>query len=79
MVTLTHTLLAHSELTNVRRVLVVCPLSTVLNWVNEFNMWLKHTESDVEVDVYELSRLVVFLSATFLSYVAIVARIPVSS
>ncbi|XP_045500028.1 transcriptional regulator ATRX homolog isoform X2 [Colias croceus] len=56
VVSLTHTLLTHSDLTSVNRVLVVCPLSTVLNWVNEFNMWLKHAETDYEVDVYELSR-----------------------
>ncbi|KAL0829318.1 hypothetical protein ABMA28_004116 [Loxostege sticticalis] len=56
VVSLTHTLLTHSELTNVHRVLVVCPLSTVLNWVNEFRMWLKHSERDFDVDVYELSR-----------------------
>ncbi|XP_038212790.1 transcriptional regulator ATRX homolog isoform X2 [Zerene cesonia] len=56
VVSLTHTLLTHSDLTSVNRVLVVCPLSTVLNWVNEFKMWLKHAETDYEVDVYELSR-----------------------
>ncbi|XP_061718363.1 transcriptional regulator ATRX homolog isoform X1 [Cydia pomonella] len=56
VVSLTHTLLAHSKLTGVKRVLVVCPLSTVLNWVNEFNMWLKHSETETEVDVFELSR-----------------------
>ncbi|KAI5643330.1 transcriptional regulator ATRX [Phthorimaea operculella] len=56
VVSLTHTLLTHSDLTTVERVLVVCPLSTVLNWVNEFNMWLKHADADYEVDVYELSK-----------------------
>ncbi|XP_013184580.2 transcriptional regulator ATRX homolog isoform X2 [Amyelois transitella] len=56
VVSLTHTLLTHSSLTGVNRVLVVCPLSTVLNWVNEFKMWLKHAETEYEVDVYELSR-----------------------
>ncbi|CAG4951078.1 unnamed protein product [Parnassius apollo] len=56
VVSLTHTLLTHSELTGVHRVLVVCPLSTVLNWVNEFRIWLKHTENEYDVDVYELSR-----------------------
>ncbi|GBP37933.1 Transcriptional regulator ATRX homolog [Eumeta japonica] len=56
VVSLTHTLLTHSKLTGVQRVLVVCPLSTVLNWVNEFRIWLKHTESEFEVDVYELSK-----------------------
>ncbi|KPJ17235.1 Transcriptional regulator ATRX-like [Papilio machaon] len=56
VVSLTHTLLTHNDLTGVNRVLVVCPLSTVLNWVNEFRMWLKHAERESEVDVYELSR-----------------------
>ncbi|XP_046968298.1 transcriptional regulator ATRX homolog isoform X2 [Vanessa cardui] len=56
VVSLTHTLLTHSALTGVNRVLVVCPLSTVLNWVNEFRIWLKHAVTDYEVDVYELSR-----------------------
>ncbi|CAD0197903.1 unnamed protein product [Chrysodeixis includens] len=56
VISLTHTLLTHGHLTNVNRVLVVCPLSTVLNWVNEIRMWLKHAVSDFEVDIYELSR-----------------------
>ncbi|KAJ8719753.1 hypothetical protein PYW08_011928 [Mythimna loreyi] len=56
VISLTHTLLIHGSLTGVNRVLVVCPLSTVLNWVNEFKMWLKHAHSEFEVDVYELSR-----------------------
>ncbi|CAB3255914.1 unnamed protein product [Arctia plantaginis] len=56
VISLTHTLLIHGKLTGVNRVLVVCPLSTVLNWVNEFRMWLKHAETEFEVDVYELSR-----------------------
>ncbi|XP_030037520.2 transcriptional regulator ATRX homolog isoform X1 [Manduca sexta] len=56
VISLAHTLLTHGALTGVRRVLVVCPLSTVLNWVNEFRLWLKHAENDFHVDVYELSR-----------------------
>ncbi|XP_075976623.1 ATRX chromatin remodeler XNP isoform X3 [Anticarsia gemmatalis] len=56
VISLTHTLLTYGNLTGVNRVLVVCPLSTVLNWVNEFRMWLKHAEAEFEVDVYELSR-----------------------
>ncbi|XP_021201620.3 transcriptional regulator ATRX homolog isoform X9 [Helicoverpa armigera] len=56
VISLTHTLLIHGSLTGVNRVLVVCPLSTVLNWVNEFRMWLKHAHSEFEVDIYELSR-----------------------
>lgn len=56
VVTLVHTLLTASERTNVHRVLVICPLSTVLNWVNEFQMWLEHVEENADMDVYELSK-----------------------
>ena len=37
------------------RVIVVCPLSTVLNWVNEFQIWLN--KEDMELEVYEMSSL----------------------
>lgn len=56
VVTLVHTLLTASERTNVHRVLVICPLSTVLNWVNEFRMWMEHVEENADIDVYELSK-----------------------
>lgn len=52
---LVHTLLNHSD-TKVKTVLVVSPLNTVLNWVNEFNMWLKDVGNGEEVNVFELSR-----------------------
>lgn len=48
VVTLCHTLLVNSEKTGVRKVLVVCPLNTVLNWVAEFKQWLPN-EDDFEV------------------------------
>ena len=54
MVTLCHTLLANSDKTKVHRALVICPLSTSLNWVNEFNMWQK--DLNYQVDVYEISK-----------------------
>lgn len=41
-----------SSFLKVKRVLVVCPLSTVLNWVNEFERWLP---GDLELEVYELT------------------------
>ncbi|XP_050068109.1 transcriptional regulator ATRX homolog [Anopheles maculipalpis] len=56
VVTLTHTLLANADLTGVERILIVCPLSTVLNWVNEFYMWMKHVKKGTEVEVYEISK-----------------------
>uniref|UniRef100_A0A182HSW7 Transcriptional regulator ATRX n=1 Tax=Anopheles arabiensis TaxID=7173 RepID=A0A182HSW7_ANOAR len=56
VVTLAHTLLASADLTGVERILVVCPLSTVLNWANEFHMWMKHVKKGTEVEVYEISK-----------------------
>lgn len=55
VVTLSHTLLAHEE-TGVRTVMIVCPLSTVLNWVNEFKMWLKHTKDGDDIEIYEMTK-----------------------
>lgn len=57
VITLVHTLLKNSDETGVTRVLVVCPLSTVLNWVNEFNIWLKDIEGSEDIYVYEINKL----------------------
>lgn len=56
VVTLAHTLLTNTKITGVERILVVCPLSTVLNWVNEFRIWMKHVKKGTEVEVYEISK-----------------------
>ncbi|KAK3930445.1 Transcriptional regulator ATRX-like protein [Frankliniella fusca] len=55
VVTLVHTLFKHPE-TLVKNVLVVCPVSTVLNWVNEFSKWLQGLEDGPEIEVFELIR-----------------------
>lgn len=57
VITLVHTLLKNSDETGVSRVLVVCPLSTVLNWVNEFNIWLKDIDGSEDIYVYEINKL----------------------
>lgn len=57
VITLVHTLLKNTDDTGVLRVLVVCPLSTVLNWVNEFNIWLKDIEGREDIYVYEINKL----------------------
>lgn len=56
VVTLVHTLLAHRDDTKVEKVLVICPLSTVLNWVNEFKMWLKQCARNKKIEIYEISK-----------------------
>lgn len=57
VITLVHTLLKNSDKTGVNRVLVVCPLSTVLNWVNEFNIWLKDIDGMEDIYVYDITKL----------------------
>ncbi|XP_076240045.1 uncharacterized protein LOC143182745 [Calliopsis andreniformis] len=56
VITLIHTLLTY-EKTGVRTIMIVCPLSTVLNWVNEFNLWLKDIENYDDIEIYELTKL----------------------
>lgn len=53
VIALAHTLLTHEDV-NVKTIMVVCPLSTVLNWRNEFDLWLENIEHDIEI--YELTR-----------------------
>ncbi|XP_034948459.1 LOW QUALITY PROTEIN: transcriptional regulator ATRX homolog [Chelonus insularis] len=56
VVTLAHTLLTHSEKTGVNTILIVAPLSTVLNWINEFKIWLTEVENGDDIELYELTK-----------------------
>ncbi|XP_012279926.1 transcriptional regulator ATRX homolog isoform X2 [Orussus abietinus] len=56
VVTLTHTLLTHEQ-TQIKTVMVVCPLNTVLNWVNEFKIWLEHVNGGDDINVFELTKM----------------------
>nr|XP_049700819.1 uncharacterized protein LOC110378333 isoform X3 [Helicoverpa armigera] len=51
---LLHTVLTHPGV-NMQRVLVCCPLSTVLNWVDEIHKWIGPVTN--EIKVFELSKL----------------------
>lgn len=55
VVSLVHTLLTKEE-TGIKTILIVCPLSTVLNWYSEFDKWLKDTGSGKDVEVYHLTK-----------------------
>ncbi|KAG5673897.1 hypothetical protein PVAND_003900 [Polypedilum vanderplanki] len=57
VITLVHTLIVNGDKTGVTRVLVVCPLNTVLNWVNEFHKWLRGIKGAEDVEVYEINKL----------------------
>ena len=48
-----HTLLNNFKKTKMNTCLIVCPLNTVLNWVNEWTMWFdKKDQFDVNVTRY---------------------------
>ncbi|XP_073335195.1 transcriptional regulator ATRX-like isoform X2 [Pagrus major] len=53
VVTFLHTVLLSKNL-KFRTALVVCPLNTILNWINEFKQWQDNMERD-EVKVTELA------------------------
>ncbi|CAL7933444.1 unnamed protein product [Xylocopa violacea] len=55
VIALVHTLLTHEEI-GVKTVMIVSPLSTVLNWLHEFNFWLKDIE-DNDINIYEMTKL----------------------
>ncbi|XP_051169318.1 transcriptional regulator ATRX homolog isoform X2 [Leptopilina boulardi] len=55
VVTLVHTLLTNKD-TGVNTVMVVCPLSTALNWASEFEMWLKDLSNYDDIEIIELGR-----------------------
>ncbi|XP_037045862.1 transcriptional regulator ATRX homolog [Bradysia coprophila] len=54
VITLVHTLLRHSDKTNVKKVLIICPVNVILNWVDEFDIWLKSFPKHESVKVFEL-------------------------
>lgn len=57
VVTLVHTLLTNKN-TKIRTILVVCPMNVILNWVDEFKIWLKRVENKTEIKIYELTKYV---------------------
>ncbi|XP_053180071.1 transcriptional regulator ATRX isoform X1 [Scomber japonicus] len=54
VVTFLHTLLLCEKL-DFTRALVVCPLNTVLNWLNEFEKWQQGMKDDESLEVIELA------------------------
>ncbi|XP_039292773.1 transcriptional regulator ATRX isoform X3 [Nilaparvata lugens] len=55
VVSLVHTLLMHRQLTKVRRVMICCPLSTVLNWYSEFQKWLAKLPFNKRISLHHLA------------------------
>ena len=44
-------MLSNVKLTKMTKCLVVCPLNTVLNWVNEFEIWLDDVDYEIDVSM----------------------------
>lgn len=53
VVALTHTLLTHNVHTFVEKVLILSPVSTLLNWMKEFKTWLEYTK-EKNIKIYEV-------------------------
>lgn len=45
-----HTVLRYPA-TTIKKVLIICPVSTILNWVKEFKTWLDGLDDDNECDI----------------------------
>lgn len=56
VIALVHALLSHKTKTNVENVLILCPKTTILNWVSQFNRWLEKTDRMTRVNVMEISK-----------------------
>ncbi|KAJ8676213.1 hypothetical protein QAD02_011999 [Eretmocerus hayati] len=55
-ITLVHTLLTNKAV-GIRNVLVVCPMNTLLNWADEFYLWMDKVESSKNIQIHELTRI----------------------
>ncbi|XP_065088175.1 transcriptional regulator ATRX homolog isoform X2 [Ochlerotatus camptorhynchus] len=53
VIALMNTVICYPQL-NTKRIIVVCPKSTVMNWVQEIRHWLGDIQSDVSVQIFYL-------------------------
>ena len=49
LITFVHTLLSYEDKLGIKKVLVICPLNTVLNWKDEVDKWTGGLQIDVNV------------------------------
>lgn len=60
IISLAYTLLTNSLATEVNTVLIKAPCSTILNWVNEFNIWLERSELTGNIKIFDISMWVIY-------------------
>ena len=54
--------MSHEDLLKMRRMLVICPLNTVLNWKHETEQWTGHLEIDIDVSSKLMGRIIIKLA-----------------
>lgn len=57
VITLVHTVLRHENV-KVNTVLILCTVSTILNWVSEFKKWLTDVDDSKLINIYEFTEYV---------------------
>lgn len=55
VIALVHTLMTNFTKTKVAKVLILCPVNVILNWVDEFEIWLKDFPKTQNIKIYDLA------------------------
>ncbi|XP_058788974.1 transcriptional regulator ATRX-like [Phymastichus coffea] len=56
VIALAHTVLSN-EAIGIETIMIVCPMNTILNWVDEFDIWLEQVENKSNIKIFELTQV----------------------
>ncbi|XP_054711229.1 transcriptional regulator ATRX homolog [Uloborus diversus] len=57
VITFLHTCMTNDRVSKkIKTAMVVCPYNTILNWANEFEMWLENTEGNIQVHQFAAAK-----------------------
>ena len=65
MIAVVDSLLVNVHLSGVERVLVVCPVNTLLNWRDEYEKWIPWNDRDYHVSLMQCMLLHLYFSQVF--------------